>query len=117
MLALERWKNSGLSVEEFCILHKLSIDRFLYWQAQIAKAEKAVSQPRQNTNELFVPVQVSTNSTHVGPTTVEDITATTTAQKIEIVIAGGRFILRLSESFHSGKLYQIIAMLEGFGKC
>lgn len=109
---MTRWENSGLSAENFCIERNISYEKFLYWKSEIENTKRRSLASRNNTNELFVPVQVSKKASHSEQMTVTYATTAESSSQFEIILAGGKYIVRVNENFHSGRLYQLLAMLE-----
>jgi hypothetical protein len=58
-LAIERWKESGLTQTKFCTVEKLSVKVFSYWLRKYRQEEGRSVHPGEKAAESFIPVKVS----------------------------------------------------------
>jgi hypothetical protein len=97
--AVQRWRQSELSVRDFCAAEDLSEQSFYWWRRTLAARDqhRAATTPARATRAakqpLFVPVGLV-------PTTT-----------LELVLGGDRTI-RVPAGFDSATLRQLLAVLE-----
>jgi len=102
---MAEWRNSGVSVRDYCGAENLSETAFYYWRRELARREgQAKKQPRSR-RPLFVPVQVRQ----------ENEANLQTRSAIEIVLPGGRLV-RVSRGFDRQVLAEVLALLERPGQ-
>ncbi len=89
---LREWRQSGLSVREFCRVHGLSEPSFYAWRRELTRRNAIPS-------ATFVPVEVTAGDS-VGPSSI-----------LEIVVPGQRCI-RVRPGFDAATLRQLLAVLE-----
>jgi hypothetical protein len=94
---IRQWRNSGLSVRDFCAEKDLTEPSFYAWRRTIAQRDAAAVH--------FMPVRV-----------VEEETRGATEHGgnsgLELVLASGR-LLRIGPGFDAATLQRLLALLEG----
>jgi hypothetical protein len=94
---VRQWRNSGLTVREFCARRDLSEPSFYAWKRTIAERDaKAVA---------FVPVRVVPEETEPNASSVES------GSGLELVLCTGRR-LRIGPGFDGPTLQRLLALLE-----
>ena len=97
--AVQRWRQSGLSVRDFCSAKNLSEQSFYWWRRTLAARDQhraattPARTPRAGNQPLFVPVGVVPSST------------------LELVLGHDR-IIRVPTGFDAATLRQLLAVLE-----
>src|SRR5262249_7053296 len=92
---VQRWKNSGLTVRDFCARHQLAQPSFYASRRELQQRDAAPT---------FVPVRVLPDD-QPAP-----------AAHIEVVLAGGRCV-RVTPGFDPGTLRQLLVVLEEAPPC
>ena len=59
-LAIELWKESGISIEKFCHQEALAVGTFKYWQLKYNREQK---KQFGSTSKPFIPIQVTSHTT------------------------------------------------------
>jgi len=94
--AVRQWRESGLSIRDFCRLEQLSEPNFYAWRSSLAK--------RDAEKPAFVPVQVVREPASVPA--AEDRPA-----PLELVLLGGRR-LRVGPGFDAATLQRLLPLVE-----
>ena len=92
---IQLWKNSGLSVRDFCARHHITRPSFYAWRRELQQRDAAAA---------FVTVQVVADDQPVSST------------PIEILLAGGRSV-RVTPGFDPATLRQLLAVLQEAPPC
>jgi transposase len=92
---VHEWRDSGLSVREFCDRHRLAEPSFYAWRRALQQREDAGT---------FIPVRLAPEE-EPAP-----------AGGVEVVLAGGRR-LRVRPGFDPATLRQLLAVLEEVPPC
>jgi hypothetical protein len=71
-LAIELWKESGLSQSKFCIQEKISLPTFGYWYKKYKQAKGLLLHPGLKERETFIPVELP-HAVHSPTATPGDI--------------------------------------------
>jgi hypothetical protein len=95
---LQRWRQSGLSVRDFCARHDLALPSFYAWRRTLVQRDALVQ---------FVPVRLAAE-----PTT----TTTNGAAALELLLDGRR-LLRIGPGFDAATLKRLLAVLEEERPC
>ena len=98
---VRQWRQSGLSIRDFCREEDLPEGNFYAWRSTIAK--------RDAERVAFVPVQVIPERTI--STRADDPTAA-----LELILPGGRR-LRVGPGFDAATLERLLPLVEGSGSC
>jgi len=98
---VRRWRESGLSVRDFCVEHGVSEPSFYGWRRTLAARDAEAVR--------FVPVQVVPERATVPA-------ADRTCMGLELVLAGGR-VLRIGAGFDTATLQRVLPLLEEGGPC
>jgi transposase-like protein len=95
---LQRWRQSGLSVRDFCARHGLSQPSFYAWRRTLVQRDAEVQ---------FVPVRLTPEPTN---------SATATTSALELVLGDHRR-LRIAPGFDGPTLTRLLALLEEGRPC
>ena len=71
-LAIELWKESGLSQSKFCIEEKISLQTFGYWYRKYKSGKVLLPNPGLKESETFIPVELP-HTVHSAAVTPSDI--------------------------------------------
>ena len=99
--AIKKWRNSGLSIRQFCKDQGLSKPSFYYWRKKLTKTE-ATEVDRQKDNKPSAFIEVS----------IPDGNLST----LELVLTSGN-ILKISSSVDSRALNNVLSVLREAGLC
>ncbi len=72
-LAIELWRDSGLSQNKFCIQEKISLQTFGYWYRKYKQEKVLLPNPLLKESETFIPVELphTVHSTAASPSDIE----------------------------------------------
>jgi transposase len=93
---LARWRSSGLSVRDYCELHRISQPSLYWWRREIPRRDGARPQ--------FLPVRV----------VAEAVASNGDSDAIEVVLANQR-CLRVRPGFDRATLVRLLDVLEDGG--
>lgn len=96
---LVQWRDSGLSVREFCRRHRHHESQFWFWKRRLAGKLNAATATRTNSEPAFLPVTVLEASA-------------TTSPAIDIRLANGHRV-RVRSGCDRRLLADVVAVLEG----
>ncbi len=95
---LQRWRQSGLSVRDFCVRHGLAQPSFYAWRRTLAQRDAEVQ---------FVPVRLAAEPTAAS---------TNEGAALELLL-NGRRLLRVGPGFDAATLKRLLALLEEDRPC
>jgi hypothetical protein len=95
---LQRWRQSGLSVRDFCARHALAQPNFYAWRRTLVQRDAEVQ---------FVPVRLAAEAT---------ATTTNGGAALELLLDGRR-LLRIGPGFDAATLKRLLALLEEDRPC
>lgn len=94
---IQLWKNSGLTVREFCARHHITRPSFYAWRRELQQRDAAA----------FVQIQVETN---------DQLARVSSIPTIEVVLASGQCV-RVTPGFDPGTMRQLLAVLREGEPC
>ena len=101
---IKQWRQSGLTIRDFCRLHRLAEPNFYAWRRILDERDR---QQRHDEAPRFVPFQV------LPEARPEPIASTSShaAGGLELLLVNGR-VLRIHADFDAATLRRLLALLE-----
>lgn len=104
-LAVETWRDSGMSVRQFCTGEGLSEAAFYFWRRRLSRAAAQSNAPSSSGGPGDTPppfIEISVRENHPAP--------------LELVLTSGN-VLRIGAAADAAVLHRVVAVLHEAGLC